>query len=354
MRQLTVNVGRPYQILIEKGVLAESGKYIRPLTQAKRIMLVTDSNVAPLYEAQVRNYLEQAGFQVTTHIFFAGESSKKPDTVLGMVEHMAQAGLTRKDIVVALGGGVTGDMAGFAASIYLRGIDFVQIPTTLLSQIDSSVGGKTGVDLPQGKNLCGTFHQPILVLIDPLVLETLPQRFFHDGLAEAIKHGCIKSKPLFNRLMHEDPYDFMEDLIYDSVDIKRSVVERDEKEQGERALLNFGHTIGHAIEKCHNFTGITHGEAVGIGMVMVTKISEEMGVTPVGTGDQIRQILVKYGLPFTDDTPADKLIEAMEMDKKRTGSGINLVFLRQIGDSMLHNMSTLEMKGLLKTWEQFK
>lgn len=352
MRQLTVHAGHAYDILIEKGLLTDCGRYIRPLTQAARVMLITDSNVKPLYEPTVRASLEGAGFQVTTHSFPAGESSKKPGTVLQMVDHMAQAGLTRKDIVVALGGGVTGDMAGFAAAIYLRGIDFVQIPTTLLSQIDSSVGGKTGVDLPQGKNLCGAFHQPILVLIDPLVLDTLSRRFFHDGLAEAIKHGCIKSEAFFERLMQEDPHAFIVDLIYESVNIKRLVVERDEKEQGERALLNFGHTIGHAIEKCHNFTGITHGEAVGVGMVMVTKMSEEMGITKVGTAAKIQQMLLRYDLPFQDHTPVDQLIAAMGMDKKRTGTGIDFVFLHQIGESLIRSIPTDEMKGLLKQWEQ--
>lgn len=351
MKQMTVHTGLPYKILIEAGLLKFAGTYIRPLTAGGKLMLVTDSNVAPLYEAVVRASLEAAGFQVTTHVFQAGESSKKPATVLSIVEHMAQAGLTRSDMVVALGGGVTGDMAGFAAAIYQRGIDFVQLPTTLLSQIDSSVGGKTGVDLPQGKNLCGSFHQPRLVLIDPDVLQTLSERFFHDGLAEAIKHGCIQSRPLFDRLMTENPWDFIEELIYDSVNIKRLIVEEDETEQGRRALLNFGHTIGHAIEKCHHFEGISHGEAVGIGMVMVTRISEGLGITQPGTAAQIRRMLLRYGLPVLDDTPLPQLAAAMAMDKKRAGAEINFVMLRQVGESLLHKIPVEQVEGLLKQWE---
>lgn len=352
MKKMTVAAGNPYDIFIEKGLLSKAGQFIRPLTVARRVFLVTDSNVLSLYENTVRLSLEDAGFQVVTHVFPAGESSKQASTVLEMVSHMAEAGLTRKDLVVALGGGVTGDMAGFAAAIYLRGIPFVQIPTTLLSQMDSSVGGKTGVDLPQGKNLCGAFHQPLLVLIDPDVLDTLPRHFFYDGLVEAIKHGCIKSRPLFDKIKGNDPHDFIEALIFESVTIKRLVVEKDETEQGERALLNFGHTIGHAIEKCHNFVGVSHGEAVGIGMVMVSEISEKLGFTKPGTAQEIKQVLSHFNLPVIDNTPVSQLAAAMGMDKKRDGSGINFVFLREIGDSFIHPVPLDEIEGLLKLWEQ--
>lgn len=352
MKTITVHTAKSYDVLIEKGILNQAGVYIRPLTQASRVMLITDSNVAPLYAETVCHSLERAGFTVSTLVFPAGEQSKKADTVLNMVEQMAETGLTREDLVVALGGGVTGDMAGFAAAIYQRGIAFVQIPTTLLSQIDSSVGGKTGVDLPQGKNLCGAFHQPLLVVIDPLVLDTLPDRFFNDGMAEAIKYGCISSRSLFDRLAGGAAKDCLEEMIYECVDLKRQVVEEDEKEQGRRALLNFGHTIGHAIEKCHHFEGITHGEAVGIGMVMITKISEGLGVTETGTAEAIRRALMNYHLPCKDDTVSlDAVAEAMGMDKKRTGSEIRFVMLHRLGESLLKQIPTEEIKGLLNTWE---
>ncbi len=237
-------------------------------------------------------------------------------------------------------------MAGFAAAIYLRGIKFVQIPTTLLSQVDSSVGGKTGVDLPQGKNLCGAFHQPALVLIDPDVLETLSPHFFSDGMGEVIKYGCIKSKALFERIETENVKDFIEDLIYDCVNIKRGVVERDEKEAGERALLNFGHTAGHAIEKLHNFTDISHGEAVGVGMVMISEAGERIGLTERGTADRIRKVLEKYNMKTEVENSVTDIIGAMYHDKKRTGSGIKFIMLHSLGDSFINPVENDKVKEL--------
>lgn len=291
MKKLTVNVGKTYEIIIEKGIMQECGAYIKKVSSAKKVCVITDSNVAPLYLDRVVSGLEKEGYEVFSFIFKAGESSKTTAVIVEMVEFLAEKGLTRKDLVVALGGGVCGDMAGFAAAVYLRGIDFVQIPTTLLSQVDSSVGGKTGVDLPQGKNLCGAFHQPVLVLIDPLALHTLSDHYFSDGMGEVIKAGCIKSAQLFEKIENKDVKENIEEIIFECVDIKRGVVERDEKEQGERALLNFGHTIGHGIEKLHNFSGVSHGEAVGIGMLMISEIGEKAGLTEKGTADRIKAVL---------------------------------------------------------------
>ncbi len=288
MKKLTVNVGKTYEIIIEKGIMQECGAYIKKVSSAKKVCVITDSNVAPLYLDRVVSDLEKEGYEVFSFIFKAGESSKTTAVIVEMVEFLAEKGLTRKDLVVALGGGVCGDMAGFAAAVYLRGIDFVQIPTTLLSQVDSSVGGKTGVDLPQGKNLCGAFHQPVLVLIDPLALHTLSDHYFSDGMGEVIKAGCIKSAQLFEKIENKDVKENIEEIIFECVDIKRGVVERDEKEQGERALLNFGHTIGHGIEKLHNFSGVSHGEAVGIGMLMISEIGEKAGLTEKGTADKMQ------------------------------------------------------------------
>lgn len=335
MKKLTVNVNKNYDILIEKGLISKSGELIKPVLHGNKVTLISDINVYPLYGEIVKNSLEEQGYTVFTYVFEAGEISKKPSTVLDMVEFMAESGLTRSDGVVALGGGVCGDMAGFAASIFLRGIDFVQIPTTLLSQVDSSVGGKTGVDLPQGKNLCGAFHQPRLVIIDPDVLDTLPEHYFADGMGEVIKYGCIKSMPLFERLEKENPKDFIEELIFDCVDIKRIVVENDEKEHGERALLNFGHTCGHAIEKLWNFETVSHGEAVGIGMVMISRAGEKAGITEAGTTDRIIKLLEKNNMKTSDTHSIDEIIEAMSADKKRTSSGIKLAVLKSIGESFI-------------------
>lgn len=333
MKKLTVNVGKSYDILIEKGILQNAGEYVKTVSNANKICLISETNVYPIYGDKIKKSLEDAGYQVYTFIFEAGEASKKPATVIEMVEFMAQNELTRKDLVVALGGGVTGDMAGFAASIYLRGIDFVQIPTSLLAQVDSSVGGKTAVDLPQGKNLCGAFHQPILVLIDPNTLDTLSPHFFSDGLAEAIKMGCIKNASLFDKIKNQDAHDIIDEIIYECDALKAGVVERDEKENGERALLNFGHTAGHAIEKLHNFTTISHGEAVGIGMVLISKAGEANGITKSGTADEIAEVLKKYNLMTSDSHALADIVTAMNADKKRTATAINFTLIRSIGDS---------------------
>lgn len=346
MKKLTVNVGKIYEILIEKGIMDNCGSYIKKVSAAKKVCVITDSNVAPLYLDKVVKSLEDVGYEVCSFVFKAGESSKTTATVVEMVEFLAENALTRKDLVVALGGGVCGDMAGFAAAIYLRGIDFVQIPTTLLSQVDSSVGGKTGVDLPQGKNLCGAFHQPVLVLIDPFALNTLSDHFFSDGMGEVIKAGCIKSASLFEKIETEDVKENIEDIIYACVDIKRGVVERDEKEQGERALLNFGHTIGHGIEKLHNFSGISHGEAVGIGMAMISKIGENAGLTENGTSARIKAVLEKFNMKTADDNAVEDIIAAMQSDKKRTSSGINFVMLKKIGDSFIYPVENEKINEL--------
>lgn len=333
MKKLRVNVGAGYDIFIEKGLLSSCGEFIKNVTDAKKVCVISDTNIFPIYGDKVCQSIEEQGFEVLTYVFEAGEASKTTSTVISMVEFLAQNELTRGDIVVALGGGVCGDMAGFAAAIYLRGIDFVQIPTSLLAQVDSSVGGKTAVDLPQGKNLCGSFHQPVLVIIDPDTLDTLTPHFFSDGMAEAIKTGCIKSAPLFDRIEKEDAKDFIEDMIFDCVSIKAGMVERDEKEHGERALLNFGHTAGHSIEKLHNFSTISHGEAVGIGMVMITAAGEANGITAAGTSDRIASVLKKYGLLTKDENSLSDIIENMNADKKRTSDSINFTLLHSIGDS---------------------
>lgn len=333
MKTLNVNVGKGYKIFIEKGLMSSCGKYIKEVSNAAKVCLISDTNVYKIYGNTVEEQLRAVGYDVYTYIFDAGEESKTTATVISMVEFMAENGLTRNDLVVALGGGVCGDMAGFAAAIYLRGIDFVQIPTSLLAQVDSSVGGKTAVDLPQGKNLCGAFHQPVLVLIDPNTLDTLTPHFFSDGMAEVIKTGCIKSASLFEKTENQNAKDIIDDIIFECVSIKAGVVERDEKEHGERALLNFGHTSGHAIEKLHNFTTISHGEAVGIGMVMITKVGEANGITEKGTSERIVNVLKKYNLMTEDSNDLHDIITCMNADKKRTADSINFVLLSKIGES---------------------
>ena len=339
MKTLTVHTNNPYDIIIEKGILQQCGERIRDVSSAKKVCVISDTNVYPLYGDALLAQLSSAGFETYFYVFPAGEASKKMDTVISIVEFLADKELSRTDLVVALGGGVCGDMARFAAAIYLRGIDFVQIPTSLLAQVDSSVGGKTAVDLPTGKNLCGAFHQPILVLIDTNTLNTLPQHYFSDGMAEAIKMGCIKSASLFEKIETGDAKAMMEDIIFECVALKAGVVERDEKEHGERALLNFGHTAGHAIEKLHHFETISHGEAVGIGMVLITKAAERNGLTAHGTAERIEKVLKRYHLFTADTHPLSEIIGAMGSDKKRTGSTIKLIIIKKIGEGVIYPVS---------------
>ena len=346
--ELTVNTSKRYTIRLERGALDQLGAYCASLfAPGKKAVVITDTHVAPLYLERVSTSLRNAGFDVTSCAFPAGEPSKRLSTIEGIYGHMAQAHITRSDFAVALGGGVTGDMAGFAAASYLRGIPFVQVPTTLLSQVDSSVGGKTGVDLPQGKNLVGAFWQPSFVLIDPDTLNTLSPHFFADGMGEVIKYGCIKSRALFDLLVGtEDIPSVMEDVIYRCVDIKRDVVERDEFDTGERALLNFGHTFGHALEKLHQYQGLSHGAAAGIGMVMMARLGEKAGSTAPGTADKIAAALEKYHLPVHSDLPLSQIVEATASDKKSAGSSINLVLLKDIGESFVHKVARSDLAAL--------
>ena len=252
---------------------------------------------------------------------------------------MLEAKISRSDLVIALGGGVIGDLAGFAASSYLRGVRLVQIPTSLLAQVDSSVGGKVAVDLPDGKNLVGAFYQPSLVLIDPLVLNTLKERFINDGMGEVIKYGCIKDADLFSILeSHSSFEDLKEELpaiITRCVDIKRMVVENDQFDTGERMLLNFGHTLAHTIEQHFHYQRESHGEAVAIGMYQITRIAEEKGLTPKGTADHIQQVLKTYGLPFECGLTLGILTEAIALDKKNLNGNLNVILLHEIGDSYI-------------------
>lgn len=338
--ELMVNTSSPYGIQIQNGCLSQAGTYCRNLFPAgSRAVIIADSNTAPLYGKTVQESLSQSGFHTGLHIFPAGESSKQISSITDMYTFLADQGLTRTDFVVALGGGVVGDMAGFAAATYLRGIRFVQIPTSLLAQVDSSVGGKTAVDLPQGKNLVGAFHQPSLVLIDPQTLSTLPSAYMADGMGEVIKYGCIRSHSLFDKLLTDRIMQTdCSSVLYECVKIKKEIVEHDEFDTGERMLLNFGHTFGHALEKYYHFEKLSHGFAVGIGMVMMAKLGEAAGFTESGTTQQIKNALKKYGLPVDDPAPLHALLKATALDKKSTGSSIRIILLKKIGVSFVKEL----------------
>ena len=346
---LTVNTSKPYQILIERGCRNRVGEEAaRIFPHGAKTVIVTDSNVGPIYAQGVASSLEAAGFQPAVFTFPAGEEHKRMDEILHMYAAFSEHGLTRSDFVVALGGGVTGDMAGFAAATYLRGIRFLQIPTSLLAQIDSSVGGKTGVDLPQGKNLVGAFHQPSLVLIDPDTLSTLPDLFFSDGMGEAIKYGCIRDRALFDRIADGNAKEEIEPIIFRCIDIKRQFVERDELDNGDRMRLNFGHTFGHALEKLHGYKDLTHGQAVGIGMIMMSRCGEAVGLTEPSTADQIAAVLSKYGLPISDGMDPKRVEEVTRFDKKSRGDKIHLVLLKKIGESFLHTVTRQELSPFME------
>lgn len=346
MQKITAHTSKVYDILIDSGLLNCCGDYIKNVVDPCKAMIVTDSNVAPLYLERVKTSLENSGFNVSSFVFPAGEMSKTFDTVYKIDMALADNLFTRKDIVVALGGGVTGDMAGFAASIYMRGIRFVQLSTTLLSDIDSSVGGKTGCDLPNGKNLVGAFHQPEIVLIDTDALSTLPQKFFNDGMGEAIKYGVIRCEKLFSDIKNKNI--LIEDLIYDCVKIKCNVVENDERESGERKLLNFGHTLGHAIEKFYNFDKLSHGEAVAIGMVMISKAAENNGICENGVSEKIAEVCKIYDLPTECDAPLEDLVKICLSDKKQTGKGIDLVLPEKIGVCRIENIKNENLLEFLR------
>ena len=343
MKKLSVKSNRSYDILIERGILSSCGELIKAVARGNKAMIISDSNVYPIYGGTVASSLESAGFAVCSHVFPAGEASKQLSSIAKMYDSLAENGFSRKDIIVALGGGVTGDMAGFAAATYQRGIDFIQIPTSLLAQVDSSVGAKTGVDIKQGKNLVGAFWQPSAVLIDPNTLKTLTPEFFSDGMAEVIKYGCIKSASLFKRLEKENAADIIDDIILECVSIKKDVVERDEHESGERMLLNFGHTLGHSIEKAYGYTGITHGQAVGIGMVMMTSAAQNAGITEKGCAMRIADVLKKYSLPTCDKTPLKLITDGALGDKKASGDSISIVLLNKIGDSFTKRLKKSEL-----------
>ena len=347
MRTVRVEASSAYDVLIGPGLLGECGariaKVIAPCTAA----LVSDSNVAPLYAARVRESLETAGFRVAEFRFPAGERSKNLDVWAETISFLAENRLGRGDFVAALGGGVTGDLAGFAASAYQRGIRCVQLPTTLLSAVDSSVGGKTAVDLPQGKNLVGSFHQPSLVLCDTDTLATLPDVQLRSGCAEAIKCAVLSSEELFARMETVPIPDMLEDTITACVEYKRGVVARDEFDTGERAFLNLGHTVGHAVEKCGGYA-LTHGEAVAVGLAVVTRAAAARGICSPRAAERIVALLEKTGLPVTTDIGATELFEAALSDKKRRGDSIRLILPEEIGRCRIEPVPAADLIGWMR------
>lgn len=334
MKTIRVNASKEYDVVIGKGILDSIGEKCSELFGKGRAVIVTDSNVAPLWLDKVKNNLNNAGIGTVEFVFPAGEESKSVATLCELIEFMAENKLTRSDFAVALGGGVTGDMTGLAASLYLRGIPFVQVPTSLLAAVDSSVGGKTAINLSAGKNLMGAFYQPSLVLCDTDTLSTLPEEEFANGMAEIIKYGVIFDKDLFDKVSGGDVKSDMEDIIARCVELKRDVVAKDEFDRGERQLLNFGHTMAHSIEKCSNFE-IPHGSAVAIGMVIASRAAFALGWSKEDCTDAIINANKNNNLPFECEYTPKDLADAALSDKKREGGTINFVMPEVMGKCVL-------------------
>ncbi len=333
MKRVKVSASRNYDVLIGKGIISESEKYIETALQGRpRLAIITDDRVDELHGKALEDAL--SGFDFVKFTFKNGESSKNIKVFGEILEFLAKNDITRTDAIVAFGGGVVGDIAGFAASTFLRGIRFIQIPTTLLAMVDSSVGGKTAIDLDGGKNLCGTFWQPSLVLCDHSFLSTLPEEIFADGMAEVIKYSVIRERELYDLLIKEDAKENIEEIIARCVSIKRDIVNEDERDTGLRALLNFGHTAAHSIEKLSGYS-ISHGRAVGIGMVIAAKGAERMGICKKETTEEIIKAVKLYGLCDTCPFTAKDIYDISLFDKKRSGEYITLVLPQNTGECIL-------------------
>ena len=354
---LHVELGKnSYEIFITAGLLGSLGEVVRTAFTGGKIFILTDEHVAPLYLARAERSLRAAGYETASLTLPAGEATKCLDRLSEVYDALHAFSVTRADALLTLGGGVIGDLGGFAAATYLRGIAYLQVRTSLLAQVDSSVGGKVAVDLPAGKNLVGSFYQPKCVLIDPETLDTLTDRQFRDGMGEVIKYGAIRDEALFALLeantSRADLMAHMDEIIHRCLDIKRELVEKDERDTGERMLLNFGHTIGHGIEAAQNYAGYTHGEAVAAGMCLMTALSERAGLTPSGTLERLRALIEANDLPTgcaASLWPA--MWQAIGADKKHAGKKLTVVVLEEIGVSRLYpteNAFLAETEALLK------
>lgn len=345
---------RSYHILIKRGLVNEVGSRLTDLGLSGRACVITNPTVRVLYGKEVVEGLESAGFSVVVIEMPDGEEFKNLEEASKVYDRLVHEKFERSSPIVALGGGVVGDLAGFVAATYLRGVPYVQVPTTLLAQVDSSVGGKTAVNHPKGKNLIGSFYQPLVVLIDPDVLSTLDERDLRTGLAEAVKHGVIRDADFLEfleinseKILNLDSE--IEEVVSRSCEIKAQVVSEDEKEEGVRAILNFGHTFGHAVEAVAGYNVHRHGEAVGMGMVMAAGFSAELGLCPAAHGERIEKLLASLGLPT--EAPALKaadILEAMLLDKKVQSGRLRFVLLNAIGDVVVREADKAELSKFLE------
>lgn len=324
---------RSYDIIIENGIFDKIGGIIKDFSNGAKVFFVIDENFFGIFGERLKAIISDSGIDFLYYVLESGEKSKCKEKLFEIYSCLAKHKISRKDTVVALGGGVCGDLAGFAAATYLRGVRLIQIPTTLLAQVDSSVGGKVAIDLPEGKNLVGNFYPPHMVIIDPTLLKTLPESVFNCGMAEVIKYGAIYDASLFDALCDKKYTEKnLEKIIARCVDIKHIIVQNDEFDTGERMILNFGHTYGHVVEKYFNYEKYSHGEAVAIGMAHITKISQDAGISEKGTYERLCTLLKTYSLMFDDvKIPYEAAKETLLLDKKSETEYINYIVLEKIG-----------------------
>lgn len=335
MKTITVKAAKQYQVHIGKGLHKRIGEYVVTLGKKEKAAIISDTNVWPLYGATILESLQKADIETCYFVLEAGEESKNGHNYLSIMNFLAENHITRSDVLIALGGGVVGDITGFAAATYLRGISYIQVPTTLLAMVDSSIGGKTAIDLPAGKNLAGSFYQPSLVLCDIAALDTLPDDVFRDGCAEVIKYSILYDYKLFEHLQNNGINFNRESVISRCIELKRDVVAKDEFDKGERQKLNLGHTIGHGIEANSQFT-VSHGKAVAVGMAIVSKASAQMGICNEDIFCSILDLLNRFDLPTCTDITAEQLYRSALSDKKRTGQTVNLIVPVSIGNCCIY------------------
>lgn len=342
MNTVTVTASKSYDVLIGSGLLNDIGHHVAQFKKCTKVAIISDSNVWSFYGDAVSDSLRKYGIDFCYYVFPAGEVSKNGNTYLSILNFLAENRITRSDMLIALGGGVVGDITGFAAATYLRGIGYIQVPTSLLAMVDSSVGGKTAIDLPTGKNLVGAFCQPTLVLCDIDALDTLPRDIFRDGCAEVIKYGILYDKILFDHLLVKGLDFDREAVISRCVELKSNVVAEDEFDTGARQMLNLGHTLGHGIEAQSDFT-VSHGQAVAIGMALVSKASVKLSICDVNTYARIIAVLEKFTLPITTDCTPQMLLNSALSDKKRFGATVNLIVPQKIGACIIHPTPVSEL-----------
>lgn len=347
MKQIKVIASKNYNVVIGNGLIQQIGTYLQQIKKSCKVCIISDSNVFPIYGNPAIGSLNCNGYSVYNYVFPAGEASKNGSTYLSILSFLAANQFSRSDMLIALGGGVVGDMTGFVAATYLRGISYVQVPTSLLAMVDSSVGGKTAIDLPEGKNQVGAFYQPELVLCDIDTLETLPEDIFRDGCAEVIKYGVLYDHELFAHLSAKGIAFDKESVIAKCVEWKRKVVAEDEFDTGSRQKLNLGHTIGHGVEACSDFQ-ISHGKAVAIGMSIITKAACAYQLCSADTLQAIVEILEKFGLPISTDFSAQQLFTASLSDKKRSGGTVNLIVPHTVGDCVIRPTPVNELESFIK------